>query len=193
MDARHRWNARYAERPEIGEPAAFVREVAELLPTGASVVDLAGGTGRHALWLATLGHHVSLVDISAVALDAASGAARDTGVDLEALELDLEATGLPPGRTFDLVLMHYYFDRAVLRGAWDAVAPGGLLALAQPTVTNLERHERPSRRFLLDVGELATIADELAAVAPLEVLNCDEAWRPSGSHEGRLVVRRTPT
>jgi tellurite methyltransferase len=190
MDARDRWNARYAERPDMGAPATFVCDLAALLAPAATVVDLAGGTGRHAVWLASLGHTVPLVDISSVALQTAAQAAREAGIELETIERDLEADGLPPGRSWDLVLMHYYFDAAVVRAAWRAVRPGGLLAVAQPTITNLERHDRPGRRFLLEVGQLEALAQALAATSRLEVLTCSEAWRDSARHEGRLVVRR---
>lgn len=174
----------------MGEPAAFVRDLAALLAPAATAVDLAGGTGRNAIWLASLGHAVTLVDISSVALQAAARAARETGIELETVERDLEADGPPPGRTWDLVLMHYYFDAAVIRAAWDAVAPGGLLALAQPTVTNLERHDRPGRRFLLEAGQAGRLADEFATSAPVEVVTCTEGWQDNGRHEGRLVLRR---
>ncbi|MFN3215734.1 MAG: class I SAM-dependent methyltransferase [Acidimicrobiales bacterium] len=197
MTARDRWNARYTDRAEIGEPAPFVCEIAELLEPGATVVDLAGGTGRHALWLAGQGHPATLVDVSSVALDAAAEAAREAGLSLETIERDLEADGLPLERSWALVLMHYYFDPTVVRAAWGAVRPGGLLAVAQPTVTNLERHERPSRRFLLEVGQIAELADELAASAsaessPSDIVTCTEGWRDNDRHEGRLVLRRGP-
>ena len=190
MHARHRWNARYTERSGTGAPTAFVRELAVHLGPGSTVVDLAGGTGRHGLWLASRGHRVTLVDISSVALMAAGRAAADSGVDLETIERDLEADGLPPGRTWDLVLVHHYFDEAVVRAAWADVAPGGLLAVAQPTVTNLERHDRPGRRFLLEPGQLARLADEFATAAPAQIVTCTEGWQDSGRHEGRLVMRR---
>jgi tellurite methyltransferase len=200
MDARDLWNARYAERPDKGAPATFVRDLASLLPPAATVVDLAGGTGRHAVWLASLGHAVTLVDISSVALQAAAQAAREAGVDLETVERDLEADGLPPGRTWDLALMHYYFDAAVVRAAWRAVRPGGLLAVAQPTTTNLERHERPGRRFLLEPDQIAELAQELSSAASAsgertstDVVTCDEGWRENDRHEGRLLLRRVAT
>ncbi len=191
MSARDHWNARYAERPDMGAPAAFVRDLAELLPPGATVADVAGGSGRHAIWLAAQGHRATVIDISSVGLAAAADAASQAGVDLETIERDLEADGMPPGRTWDLVLMHYYFDVAVVRLAWNAVTPGGLLALAQPTMTNLERHDRPSRRFLLELGQVEALADELATTAQLHVLTCSQGWRDNDRHEGRLVVRRS--
>jgi hypothetical protein len=92
--------------------------------------------------------------------------------------------------------MHYYFDSTVVRAAWDAVRPGGLLAVAQPTIANLERRDRPSRRFLLEAGELTELADELTAAAAMDgastdLVTCTEGWRDNDRHEGRLVLRRS--
>lgn len=179
----------------MGAPASFVRDLAELLPPASTIADIAGGAGRHAMWLAGEGHVATLVDISSVGLASAAEAAGAAGVELETIERDVEADGMPPGRTWDLVLMHYYFDPAVVHAAWRAVRPGGLLAVAQPTVVNLERHERPSRRFLLKVGQVAVVARELSSAASAsgegtDVVTCDDGWRDNDRHEGRLVLRR---
>src|SRR5258708_12774358 len=63
------WNARYraqAEEPQA-EPAGFVRDLLPLLPLGPAL-DLACGTGRHALLLASRHQPVTAVDSSAVPL-----------------------------------------------------------------------------------------------------------------------------
>src|SRR5258707_10038943 len=64
------WNAKYralAEEP-LAEPAGFVRELLPLLPLGPAL-DLACGTGRHALLLASRHQPVTAVDSSDVALE----------------------------------------------------------------------------------------------------------------------------
>src|SRR6266849_5298059 len=64
------WDAKYrlaAEAPP-SEPASIVRELLPLLPPGPAL-DIACGTGRHALFLAGRGQHVTAVDFSSVALD----------------------------------------------------------------------------------------------------------------------------
>jgi tellurite methyltransferase len=55
--------------------------------------------------------------------------------------------------------------------------------MLQPTVTNLERHPKPPRSFLLESGELAGL------VTGLEVLELEESWSDDGFHEARLVAR----
>src|SRR5258707_8930766 len=64
------WDAKHqaaAEEPPP-EPASFVRELLPLLPLGPAL-DLACGTGRHTLLLASRHQPVTAVDGSAVALD----------------------------------------------------------------------------------------------------------------------------
>jgi ubiquinone/menaquinone biosynthesis C-methylase UbiE len=40
------------------------RAIARHLPAGARVLDIGGGPGRYAIWLAERGHHVVLADLS---------------------------------------------------------------------------------------------------------------------------------
>src|SRR3984893_17109545 len=64
------WDAKYrasAEEPPA-EPAGFVQELLPLLPLGPAL-DVACGTGRHALLLASRQQPVTAVDSSYVALE----------------------------------------------------------------------------------------------------------------------------
>ena len=58
-------------------------DVAEQLPMKGRALDVAGGTGRHARWLAQRGLRVTLCDISPVALAAARGSATAARLDVE--------------------------------------------------------------------------------------------------------------
>jgi SAM-dependent methyltransferase len=180
-----RWDHIWSQRDLATDPARFVVSAAGFLPDGGRALDVAGGTGRHAVWLAARGFAVTLVDASEVALAKANTLARDRRVSITTAQRDLEADGLPPGR-WGLLLMHHFFDRGLLASTADALEPGGILIFCQPTLRNLERHERPGRRFLLEEGELA----DLVAPMPLEVLFAEEGWGSEGRHEARLVAKR---
>lgn len=179
-----RWDARYADGDAPVDPAASFVQLAEPLAPGRAL-DVAGGAGRHGLWLASRGWEVTLVDVSQVGVALARQRARDAGDVLTAEVRDLATAPLPPG-PFDLVVVVAFLDRAVLDQVPQVLAPGGRLLFVQPTVTNLERHDRPPRRFLLEPGEAAAIADGLG----LEVEVCDEGWSSDGRHEARLLARR---
>lgn len=184
--ARERWNRRYRDRPPSDTPAGFLVDRAGHLPGSGRALDVGGGGGRNAIWLAARGLAVTLVDVSDEACAAAARRAETAGVDLDVRRLDVERTGLPAG-PWDVVVFHHFLDRDRIHAAAAALAPGGTLLVSQPTVRNLERHPRPSRRWLLGEGELARLAAE---IPDAEVLELTEEWTDEGHHEARLVLRR---
>jgi SAM-dependent methyltransferase len=176
---RTKWNAKYRERTgSLAAPSAFLLSVTEHLPTWGRALDVAGGRGRHALWLAERGLDVTLVDVSDVAVEAA---AAHPGVTTARLDLDADA--LPDG-PWDLVLDFHFLHRPLFAEFPRILAPGGLLVFCQPTKRNLERHGHPSARFLLDDGELP------ALIRGLEILSYVEDWSEEGRHEARLIARK---
>lgn len=176
-----RWDRRYADRrgPLGSVDEGVVTLAADLSPGRA--LDLAGGDGRHAAWLQGRGWRVTLVDGSEVALERA----RALLPGVEARRIDLEDTNqaLPVG-PFELVLISHYFQPTLLPRAGALLAPGGHLLFVQPTTTNLQRHPRPSARFLVDPEELPGLAGEL------ELVHVSAEWRADGRHVGWLLARR---
>jgi SAM-dependent methyltransferase len=182
---RERWNARYREPREAPEPSPFLAALGDLLPRRGRALDVAGGSGRNALWLARRGLAVTLADVSDVALALASAAAGAEGLALATVRVDLEEAPLPAG-PWDLVLCTYFLHRALFAAFPAALAPGGVLVVAHATRRNLERHARPGPAHVLEDGELPRL------VTGLEVLRYDEGWLESGRHEARIVARRAP-
>lgn len=184
---RGRWDARWAAAasPEVAEPSGFLRSLDDLLPRAGRALDVAGGAGRNALWLARRGLAVTLVDVSPVALERAHLVATAAGLGLELLAHDLDDGALPSG-PFALVLSLDFLSRPLFAAFPAALGPDGLLVYAQPTTRNLERHAHPSARFLLGEGELP------ALVRDLEVLRYEEGWFDD-RHEARLVARKHGT
>ena len=112
-----------------------ILEMLELEP-GARVLDLACGWGRHSIELARAGFRVTGLDFSETLLARARKRAGAAGVEVEWTRGDMRE----PGRReeFDAVLSLYsslgYFlsdeeDLRVLRGAREALKPGGVLLL----------------------------------------------------------------
>lgn len=184
-EAQARWDERWARRPEPGGPARFVIDAAAHFPPTGRVLDVAGGSGRNALWLASRGYDVTVADVSTVALDIFEGAAASRGLQVTAIHRDLEADGLPPG-AWEVVLVNYYLDRAMLNAIPESLTRGGVLAFCQPTERDLERHPNRGSSYVLAGGEMANLAD----VMGLEVLVLEEGWGASGRHEARLVARK---
>lgn len=182
---RDRWNARYAGKPDLAPASPFLEELDELLPRRGRALDVAGGAGRNARWLARRGLETTLADVSDVALGQAAAAARAEGLRLTTLQVDLEASPLPAG-PWDLILCSYFLHRPLFDAFPAALAPGGLLVFAHATRKNLERHPRPGLAHLLLDGELPGL------VRGLDVLRSQEGWLEAGRHEARLVARRAP-
>ncbi|AFE05261.1 thiopurine S-methyltransferase [Corallococcus coralloides DSM 2259] len=183
QEDRQRWNDKYQQAPATREPSGFLRSLESQLPRKGRALDVAGGAGHDACWLARRGLDVTLVDISDVALAQAETLARDAGVSLTRLRLDLETDALPPG-PFDLVVCLNYLWRPLLAAVPKLLAPGGLFVFAQPTRRNLQRHPHPSARFLLEEGELPTLLPELQS------LSFTEDWTDTGRHEARLLAQK---
>lgn len=190
---RERWNARWRERAaDLEDASAFLAEHAEHIPKRGKALDLAGGAGRNAMWLARRGLDVTLVDVSDVALDKAEQRAKRLGLTdrMRLLRVDLEGP-LPFAPLFDLIVVVNYLDRERRDSFAELLVDGGILIAANPTVTNLERHAHPSRTYLVERGELANWACGLE----MELLATGEDWTLDGIHQAFVIARkqrRTP-
>lgn len=185
------WDERWAASGPPGPPTEWLVSAVDEWgpPLPATALDIAGGNGRHALWLAQRGYSTTIIDVSPVGLSLARAAAVDAGTSVDTIARDIEAAGLTDDQ-WNLAVMIRYFDRSVLRAAAEALAPNGVLLFAQPTAKNLERHPHPRRNFLPDEGEIATLLEEWA-VPDLTVRSLDEKWRENDCHEVRLVAQRS--
>jgi 2-polyprenyl-3-methyl-5-hydroxy-6-metoxy-1,4-benzoquinol methylase len=102
-----------------------------------AAVDLGGGQGRHALYLASLGFDVELVDLSAAAVEQAQQTASAAGVPLRARCSNIAFYRPPPGLTVVVaaLLFHVPARHASLEAAGaagSAMAEGGLMYFSLP-------------------------------------------------------------
>ena len=181
---RSSWDNRYRERSAPVDPAAFVTvELSPLLGPPGRALDLAGGAGRHAVWLAERGWETTMIDTSEVAINLATGRAEEADVDLRLVHSDLTAETLPAG-PWDLVLIVHYLQRDLFSPAIELLADNGLIAFSVATVRNLERRERPPLPYLLREGEAPSLVDGL------QILHYAEGWSTEDRHEARVVARK---
>ena len=173
------WDAKHglaADEPP-SEPASIVSELLPLLPSGPAL-DIACGTGRHALLLAARGQRVMAVDFSKVALDVLEARARKAGAHvrraeslhktgplqksgLELIQADLERIALPE-RCYDLILCIQYLQRELFPRMARALRPNGVLLMETFTRTQLEFAGGPRNpAYLLESGELRKAFPEL--------------------------------
>jgi 2-polyprenyl-3-methyl-5-hydroxy-6-metoxy-1,4-benzoquinol methylase len=180
---REHWDQRYAaEGARSTEPATFLREVAPQFPPRARLLDVGGGIGRNAIWLAKLGHEVTIADISESGLAIARAAAKSAGVTIATVCGDLDAGSLPEG-PWDVIVDFHFIKRDLFPRFLEALRPGGLLVFCQATVRNLERHDRPPRPYLLGEGEGWDLLEGY------ELLIAREGWSAEDRHEFETLAR----
>jgi SAM-dependent methyltransferase len=181
---RDHWNRRYTERPWPTDPSPWLIANAGFFRSPGAALDIAGGTGRNAIWLAARGWDVTITDVSNIAIELAATRARSCDVTLHTVEADLADGHLPSG-PWDAIMVFHYLDRDLFPAFPDVLQPGGIVIGSLATVRNLERNDRPPRPYLLDEGELPGLIEDL------EVVNYDESWQ-DGHHDARFVARRKP-
>lgn len=142
-----------------GEASAWVQRWSHLVGPGATVIDVACGSGRHLRWFAQRGCRVTGVDRD----DAALAFSRDIA---ETVLADIESGPWPlPGRRFDAVVVTNYLWRELLPTLIDSVGEGGVLIYETFSAGN-EHVGKPSNpKFLLQAGELLRAAKGLRVVA----------------------------
>jgi len=155
QDAAKEWDERYRlglTMPD--EPAALLVENLSLLPKGGKALDIAMGTGRNALYLASLGFRVTGIDLSAVAVEKCREKAERLDLPIEALVADLEHHPLP-SEEYDLIVNFYYLQRSLAPQIVAGLKPGGVLVFETFTIDQLQFGWGPKiPDYLLRPGEL---------------------------------------
>lgn len=174
------WDNKYRQGlPSLTMPdpffvSAYSEFVAQRFPVPGDALDIAGGLGRHALWLARRAWRVSVVDVSEVALAKLARKAARQALDVRLVAGDAASFEFEPQR-YDLLVLFYHFDRTLCPKLVQALRPGGLIV----TKLALEWTTRSSTRRAPDSpptrGELPTL------LSGVQVLH--HAERPVG-HRG---------
>lgn len=184
------WDAAYTEAVADAEPSPTVTGVLDGLPPGRAL-DVAAGTGRHAVWLARRGWQVTAVDFSpvGVAVGHAASDAADLAVDWHVG--DARVWTPPAGEgAYDLVLLAYAALPEVVRRAATWLSPGGRLVVVGHSVRNLTEESPHGPR---DPRLLHTLDSLRHSASGLHVEHLEEVTR-STRHgpvvEAVLVARR---
>ena len=197
---RERWNQKYREKSaakmQAGTPRktmpdpflgwAFSEYIGPLFPHGGRALDLAGGTGRHAIWLAQQGWQVTLIDISETGIDEARKNAGPLASHIRFVVDDLTqfkaaqiqfgdpsepASETISGATFGVVMGFFYLQRNIFPEIVKALRPGGLLIYKTYTLAQTKLASGPKNpAHLLAPGELLQLARELRVLHYREVV-----------------------
>lgn len=188
-DEKSSWDKKYSERSHSSlEPdPLLVTGYDEFLSGRAPgfALDVAGGVGRHSIWLAQRGWYVKLLDISEVGINQAEENAKNTAtaasVSLEVCDLNVMQD---LGREqYDLVIVFFFLQRELFPALISALKPGGYLIFKTYTTEQKNFTGGPSHpMFLLEPNEL------LQAFSLMRVLHYHETIQEKGVAE--LVARK---
>ncbi|MBM3684103.1 MAG: class I SAM-dependent methyltransferase [Actinobacteria bacterium] len=175
------WDERYGsvEWAFGTEPNDFLRESAAAIPPG-SVLCIGDGEGRNGVFLASLGHEVTSVDLSAVGLGKARALAAERGAALHTVQADLAGFDVGVGCWVGIVSIFCHLPGALRDDLFPrlvaGLAPGGVVLVESYTPAQIGRGTGgPQDVDLLETpGELAR---RFAALA------CEHVWEGE-----RLVV-----
>lgn len=191
-DEKTLWNQKYRERSHGSlEPDPFlVSAYSEFLAGSApgTALDVAGGVGRHTLWLAERDWRVKLVDVSEVGIELArknipsqytSGSAAPVQFEV----VDLQSCNNLGQAQYDLILVFFYLQRELFPALVSALKPGGLLLYKTYTVDQRNFEGGPSHPMhLLQPNEL------LHAFGSLRILHYHESLSQKGV--AQVVARK---
>lgn len=193
-DAERYWDERYRGEegaPERG-PASFLMAHRGLLPPRGAALDVAMGTGRNALYLASLGFDVTGIDVSAVAVQRCREEAERRRLAIEAVRADLESYELPRA-AYDVVTDFYYLQRDLAPRLVAALRPGGVLVFESFTTEQRRFGWGPQNdEFLLRPGELRFLFRSLEVLVYREEVVERESERGAKAVAG-LVARKPKT
>ena len=142
----------------LAEPSQWIQRWSHLVAPGATVLDVACGSGRHLAWFLNRGHAVTGVDRDI-------HTAKSTCPTAHLVEADIEAQPWPFTYTFGAVVVTHYLWRPLLPAITQSVAPGGVLIYETFAAGNAV-FGRPSRPdFLLEPEELLASCKDFTVVA----------------------------
>jgi SAM-dependent methyltransferase len=189
IDEKSLWDKKYSEGSHGSlQPDPFLVAAYEEFLSAASpglALDVAGGVGRHAIWLAQRGWRVKLRDISEVGVRQAEENAKQTGTASSiATEVrDLNSAQDIGREQYDLVVVFFFLQRELFPVLAAAIKPGGHLIYKTYTTEQQHFNGGPSHpMFLLQPNEL------LHAFPSLRVLHYHETIQERGVAE--LVARK---
>jgi tellurite methyltransferase len=182
IDDRERWNAKFlGGEAQSAEPDPLLLEACANLTPGRAL-DLAGGAGRHALWLAQHGWQTVLSDISDEGLAIAAKRAEDAGVALTLRREPAAATltGASNSERFELIVVFWCLLRDQFPAFPALLSPGGLLVYKTYTTEHVRYSEGHSQQTALHPGELRAAFPGLSTILYRETNGIAELVARSG-------------
>ena len=170
---------RYSFTRGSEQEVGFLLELLDL-PSGARVLDVGCGPGRHLVRLAEAGLSMTGIDVSRRFLDLARDEANERELGSSVALFECDAREMPFDDEFDAVIsicqggfgLMGAADPLVLRRMSEAARSGGRVVLTAFSGYYEAHHQRPEATFDIDEGivhEKTTIKDEAGADHPTDL------------------------
>ena len=182
------WDERYRQGEHTtDQPHPLITRFSSTLAPG-RVLDLASGSGRHAIWLAERGWQVTAVDYSRTAIEILRERCREKGLDVNSVIGDLERHEffIQP-ESYDLIIVCNYLQRDLFAPLKAGTRIGGT-AMAVIALVGGDPNVRPMNpSYLLNPGELQ------AQFQGWEIVHYFEGKSAAAAHQramAEIVARR---
>ena len=190
------WNERYNEAEYIfgTKPNDFLRDEFSKIPIGGSVLCLAEGEGRNAVFLAQQGCQVTATDMSEVGLNKALKLARDRGVDIITQVADLADYEFGEAKWDGIVAIWAHLPTAVRQYVHAQIAPAlkpnGVFILEAYTEQQLTMDAvgGPPATQRERFGSLAVLRAELAELEEITGIEKQRMISEGKRHQGLSAV-----
>ncbi len=184
---RQKWDKKYKETPKLLQPREASKKVVKFSDRceGKKALDVACGSGRNSLYLASIGFDVESVDISQVALDVLKEKNIEN-IHTKLLDLDDYA---PAKESYDLIIKCNYLQRDMIKKLSFALKKGGVMIVE--TYMNHESNTKPNSNpdFLLQKDELKSFFDENFKILEYEEFD-NEAYEIYRMKKQSIVVKK---
>ncbi|MHB1022956.1 MAG: class I SAM-dependent methyltransferase [Acidobacteriaceae bacterium] len=145
---REHWNQRYrAGEHTSTDPDPILLQfydefIAPTFPHGGRGLDMAGGAGRHAIWMAQQpGWQMTLSDLSDTATALARQNAAAVGAAIQIVNepaIDTLTRAASENARYDLLMIFQFLDRSLFPAIRAAVRPGGLIVYKTYALDHLQ-------------------------------------------------------
>lgn len=177
-----------------GKPLDVVTQIPTLVKSG-KVLDIGGGEGRNAMYLADKGFDVEVIDISKVGIDKLKAKAKELGLNLDAKVADIRHFELK--ENYENIVSSFVFHHLSRDEAIESVekmksftTEGGINIVAAFTVDgDFYRKDPNTDNFYLELGELRKLYTDW------EILDYSEQERTAYAkrEDGSQMVNVTAT
>jgi tellurite methyltransferase len=148
-----------------GRPSPLVKVASDHISTG-KVLDIGGGEGRNALYFATKGFDVEVIDLSKAGLDKIEAKAKELNLSIKVRVADITETGIDS--TYDLIISSFMFhhlskDEALtlVQQMKEHVAPRGYIIISAFTKkSEFFENDPTTDRYYPALNEIKTLYND---------------------------------